>query len=176
DIRADFPYGVYDKLDWQIITREDGDTLARVEVRLLETLEAIKMTEQIIDEIPDEGPIDSEPENVPAGEGIGNYEAPRGECFHYVRSDGSNRPVRHKIRAPTFMNFPTYKSTCTGETVADATIILASVDPCYSCTERAISLKGREDVNLLDLSQKKTADLKEEFGIEKSPLEEVLDE
>lgn len=176
DVRSDFPYGVYDKLDWRVITREDGDILARVEVRLLETLESIKMTEQIIDEIPDKGPIDSEPENVPAGEGIGNYEAPRGECFHYVQSDGSNRPVRHKIRAPTFMNFPTYKSTCIGETVADATIILASVDPCYSCTERAISLKDRENVDLLELSKEKTTDLKKEIGIDESPLEEVLDE
>lgn len=176
DVRADFPYGVYEKLDWNVITREAGDILARVEVRLLETLESIKMTEQIIDEIPDDGPIDSEPEEVPPGEGIGNYEAPRGECFHYVQSDGSNRPVRHKLRAPTFMNFPTYKSTCVGETVADATIILASVDPCYSCTERAIGLKNREEVNLLKLSQEKTAALKEEFGVEKSPLEGVLDE
>jgi len=176
DVRADFPYGVYDRLDWKVITREEGDTLARVEVRLLETLEAISMVEQIIDEMPDTGPIDSEPEEVPPGEGIGNYEAPRGECFHYVQSDGSNRPVRHKIRAPTFMNFPTYRSTCVGETVADATIILASVDPCYSCTERAIGLKGREGVDLLELSKKKTADLKADFGVEKSPLEEILDE
>jgi NADH-quinone oxidoreductase subunit D len=176
DVRSDFPYGVYDRLDWKVITREAGDTLARVEVRLLETLESIKMVEQIIDEMPDEGPIDSEPEQVPPGEGIGNYEAPRGECFHYVQSDGSNRPVRHKIRAPTFMNFPTYRSTCVGETVADATIILASVDPCYSCTERAIALKGQEGVDLLELSRKKTDDLKADFGVEKSPLEEILDE
>jgi NADH-quinone oxidoreductase subunit D len=150
--------------------------MARVEVRLLETLESINMVEQIIDEIPQEGVIDSEPENIPSGEGIGNYEAPRGECFHYVQSDGSNRPVRHKIRAPTFMNFPTYKSTCVGETVADATIILASVDPCYSCTERAISLKDREGVDLMELSHEKTEELKQEFGLEESPLEEVLDE
>lgn len=176
DVRSDFPYGVYDKLDWKVITREAGDTLARVEVRLLETLESIKMVEQMIDEMPDQGPIDSEPEEVPPGEGIGSYEAPRGEAFHYVQSDGSNRPVRHKIRAPTFMNFPTYKSTCVGETVADATIILASVDPCYSCTERAVGVKGQEGLDLLELGQKKTADLKKEFGIEKSPLEEVLDE
>jgi len=74
------------------------------------------------------------------------------------------------------MNFPTYRSTCVGETVADATIILASVDPCYSCTERAIGLKGREGVDLLELSKKKTADLKADFGVEKSPLEEILDE
>ncbi len=176
DVRADYPYGVYDKLDWEVITRDAGDVLARVEVRLLETLEAIKMSEQIIDEMPEKGPIDSEPENVPPGEGIGNYEAPRGECFHYVGSDGSNRPVRHKIRAPTFMNFPTYKATCVGETVADATIILASVDPCYSCTERAISLKGREGVDLMEMSVERTEELKREFGLDESPLEEVLNE
>ncbi|MFB6291670.1 MAG: nickel-dependent hydrogenase large subunit [Candidatus Bipolaricaulia bacterium] len=176
DVRCDFPYGVYDNLDWKVITRDAGDTLARVEVRLLETLESIKMAEQIIDDIPNEGPIDSEPEEVPPGEGIGNYEAPRGECFHYLQSDGSNRPIRHKIRAPTFMNFPTYKSTCEGETVSDATIILASVDPCYSCTERAIRIKNKEEVDLVELSQKKTAKLKEKFEVEKSPLEEVLDE
>ncbi len=176
DVRADYPYGVYDELNWNVITRDEGDVLARVEVRLLETLESIKMVEQIIEDIPYEGAIDSEPENVPAGEGIGNYEAPRGECFHYVQSDGSNRPVRHKIRAPTFMNFPTYKATCIGETVSDATIILASVDPCYSCTERAISLKDREGVDLMQLSHEKTEELKREFGLEESPLEEVLDE
>ncbi|MFP4136355.1 MAG: nickel-dependent hydrogenase large subunit [Candidatus Acetothermia bacterium] len=176
DVRTDYPYGVYDDLDWNVITREAGDVLARVEVRLLETLESIKMVEQVIEEIPEDGPIDSEPEKVPPGEGIGNYEAPRGECFHYVESDGTNRPVRHKIRAPTFMNFPTYKATCIGETVADATIILASVDPCYSCTERAISLKGRKGVDLMKASHEKTEELKEELGLKKSPLEEVLDE
>ncbi|MFW6111644.1 MAG: nickel-dependent hydrogenase large subunit [Candidatus Bipolaricaulota bacterium] len=176
DIRSDFPYGVYEDLDWKVITRDAGDVLARVEVRLLETLESIKMCNQIIDRIPDEGSIDSEPKEIPPGDGIGSYEAPRGECFHYIKSDGTNRPVRHKIRAPTFMNFPTYRSTCIGETIADASIILASVDPCYCCTERAISLKGKDDVNLLELSQERTAEIKEELGLELSPLEEVLDE
>lgn len=176
DVRADFPYGVYDRLDWKVITRDEGDVLARVEVRLLETLESIKISEQILDEIPRKGPIDSEPKEIPPGEGIGNYEAPRGECFHYIRSDGTNRPVRHKIRAPTFMNFPTYRSTCVGETVADATIILASVDPCYSCTERAINVKGREGVNLIELSRQRTEKLKKEFGSERRSLKEVLGE
>lgn len=54
-----------------------------------------------------QGPIDSNPKFVAPGEGIGLYEAPRGEVFHYIRSDGSNRPVRHKVRAPSFMNVPT---------------------------------------------------------------------
>ena len=73
-------------------------------------------------------------------------EAPRGETFHYVRSDGTNRPVRHKVRAPTFMNLPTYKATVVGETISDATIILAAIDPCYCCTERMAvrNIKGKK--------------------------------
>ncbi len=176
DVRSDFPYGAYEDVDWSVITRNEGDVFARVEVRLLEILESIKIIEQIISTIPDTGAIDSEPEEIPPGEGIGNYEAPRGECFHYIQSDGTNRPVRHKIRAPTFMNFPTYRATCIGETVADATIILASVDPCYSCTERAIQLKGRKKIDLLELSRQRTAEIKKEYEQVENPLEEVLDE
>ncbi|KKL70415.1 hypothetical protein LCGC14_2105160, partial [marine sediment metagenome] len=73
---------------------------------------------------------------IPPGEGVGHVEAPRGETFHYVRSDGSNRPVRHKIRAPSFMNIPTFKASCIGLQIPDVAITLAAVDPCYSCTER----------------------------------------
>ncbi len=69
------------------------------------------------------GPIDANPKEVKPGEGIGTYEAPRGEVFHYIRSDGSNRPVRHKIRAPSYMNVPTNQEAVIGETIADATII-----------------------------------------------------
>ena len=63
-------------------------------------------------------------------------EAPRGEVFHFVVSDGSNSPARHKIRAPSYVNIATFKKSCIGQTIADATISLAGVDPCYCCTER----------------------------------------
>ena len=61
-------------------------------VRCLETFEAIKIIKQCIRDIPD-GPIDAGVEHVPPGEGCGRVEAPRGEAFHYIRSDGSNRPA-----------------------------------------------------------------------------------
>ncbi|GAI75964.1 unnamed protein product [marine sediment metagenome] len=109
---------------------------------------------------------------MPPGEGKGRHEAPRGETFHYVRSDGSNNPVRVKVRAPTFMNLPTCKVTVPGESVADAAIILASIDPCYCCTERMmrvvdkasgkVELDGNE---LIKLSQKKTEKLRKELKI-----------
>ena len=108
--------------------------------------------------------------SIPPGEGIGHIEAPRGETFHYVRSDGTNRPARHKVRAPTFMNLPTYKSTVVGYTISDATIILAAIDPCYCCTERmAVRDPGGKKLfngeDLIRLSQEKTVQIKKEMGL-----------
>ena len=135
DARRDDPLGVYDQVEWNVITRPEGDVFAKAVVRCLENFESIKIIEQCLDQIP-EGPIATRVEEIPAGEACGHYEAPRGETFHYVRSDGSNHPVRHKIRAPSFVNIPSFKASCIGQHIADVTITLASVDPCYSCTER----------------------------------------
>ena len=60
---------------------------------------------------------------IPEGIGNGRAEAPRGEVFHCVFSDGSNSPARHKIRAPSYVNIATFKKSCIGQTIADATII-----------------------------------------------------
>ncbi|MCK4261863.1 NADH:ubiquinone oxidoreductase, partial [bacterium] len=109
---------------------------------------------------------------IPPGEGIGHYEAPRGETLHYVRSDGTNRPARYKVRAPSYMNIPTNETAVIGETVSDATIILAAVDPCYCCTERVAvidegtgkrtPLTGQD---LVRLSQEKTKRMAGELGL-----------
>ncbi len=162
DVRRDDPYAAYDRLDWNVIVAEEGDVFAKTKVRLLETVEAIKIIRQAVRDIPG-GQIDAKVEHIPPGEGIGRVEAPRGETFHYVRSDGSNYPVRHKVRAPSFNNIPTFKASCIGYEVADVAITLASVDPCYSCTERMCTAvdaeSGREMYNfsqLVKLSQQKT--------------------
>jgi NADH-quinone oxidoreductase subunit D len=121
------------------------------------------------------GPIDSNPKDIPPGEGIGQIEAPRGECFHYIKSDGTNSPIRHKIRAPTYMNFPTFRETVIGESVSDATIILAAIDPCYCCTERMLIVDHKDkkvmDMNgLVRLSQEKTRRIRERTVIASPPL------
>ncbi len=137
DVRRDDPYAAYDRLDWKVITADGGDVFGKAVVRLLETEESIKMIHQCVEFLlRNPGEIDANVEAIPPGEGIGRVEAPRGETFHYVRSDGSNRPVRHKIRAPSFNNIPTFKASCVGLKIPDVAITLASVDPCYSCTER----------------------------------------
>jgi len=169
DVRRDHPYAAYDKVKWNVITREEGDVFAKTVVRILEMFESVSIIRQCLDKMPD-GPIDSNPKDVPPGEGIGQIEAPRGECFHYIKSDGTNSPMRHKVRAPTYMNFPTFRETVVGETVSDATIILAAIDPCYCCTERML-IVDRGDKNIMDmndlvrLSQEKTQRIKDRYNI-----------
>ena len=167
DVRKDEPYAAYDKLAWDMIVTHNGDVFDKVVVRVLETFESIKIMKECLLNLPS-GEIDLNLKNIPAGEGIGHVEAPRGECFHYVRSDGTNSPVRHKVRAPTFMNLPTYKATVVGESISDATIILAAIDPCYCCTERMAvrNTKGKrlhDGEDLVRLSQEKTEKLKGKF-------------
>jgi len=135
DVRHDDPYAAYADLDWKVITQTEGDVFAKAVVRLLETFESIKMVRQALNKLPD-GPVTTEVKEIPPGEAVGHAEAPRGETFHYVRSDGGNRPVRHKVRAPSYVNVPSFKASCIGGDIADVTITLAAVDPCYSCTER----------------------------------------
>ena len=165
DVRRDHPYAAYDRIKWNVITRPEGDVFAKTVIRILEMYESVSIIRQCIQKMP-KGPIDSNPKEIPAGEGIGQAEAPRGEVFHYVRSDGANSPVRYKVRAPTYMNFPTFKATVIGETISDATIILAAIDPCYCCTERkmtAMDAESRKTIltgeDMIRLSQEKTKKL-----------------
>jgi len=167
DVRKDDPYDAYDKIDWNTIVFNEGDVLAKAKVRLLECFESIKIIRQCLKQMPD-GPIEARIPEIPAGEGIGRHEAPRGEVFHYVRSDGSNMPVRHKIRAPSFMNIPSNVVAVKGYSIADAALVLAAVDPCYCCTERtSVYVDGKKrfsGVELLKLSWKKTEKIKKRHG------------
>ena len=170
DIRKDEPYAAYNLVDWKVITTENGDVFDKAVVRLLECLESVKIIDQCLDALKgNKGDIEIEVREIPPGEGIGRHEAPRGECFHYVKSDGGNRPVRHKIRTPSYTNIPTFKKSCIGETISDVAIILAGVDPCYCCTER-LSVYDAENKRkvynfdeLIKLSQKKTEKIKKEM-------------
>ena len=181
DVRRDHPHAAYGMLDFDVICCETGDVFDKAVVRIHEMYESINIIQQCLTQLEKTGgPVDSNPKNVPAGEGIGFYEAPRGEVFHYVRSDGSNRPIRHKVRAPSYMNGPTNRATVLGSTVADATIILAAVDPCYCCTERMAATVDRENGehhlsarDLIRLSCEKTDRLMAETGLTGPSLPEL---
>jgi len=169
DVRRDEPYGCYNEMDWKVIVWQEGDVFAKTAVRILEIREACNIIEQCIKKFP-KGPILNEIREVPVGEGIGKYEAPRGEDIHYVRSNGSNVPERWKVRAPSFNNVPSFYASCIGGTISDVTITLASCDPCYSCTERMAAVEygskkplwsGRD---LVRMGQEKTRRIAREMG------------
>ncbi len=177
DVRHDDPYAAYSDLDWNVISQPEGDVFAKAVVRLLETLEAVKMIKEALNKLP-KGPVAIEVKEIPPGEGCGRVEAPRGENFHYVRSDGGNRPIRHKIRAPSYVNVPSFRASCIGQHIADVTITLAAVDPCYSCTERLAVVDGHNNVShdyetLLRMSREKTARIQKEIGAPELKLEDL---
>lgn len=170
DVRKDEPYAAYDRVDWELITREEGDVFAKAVVRILEVQEAVKIIKQCLRKMP-KGEIDAKVKELPPGEGIGRAEAPRGEVYHYIRSDGTNSPVRYKVRAPSYMNVPTNKTAVIGETISDATIILAAVDPCYCCTERVGVIDNNTNKRIMNgqdlirISQEKTEKIRKKMGI-----------
>jgi membrane-bound hydrogenase subunit alpha len=168
DVRKDDLRDAYGLVDFKTVVLPNGDVYDKLVVRVLEIVESVKIIRQCLEKLKTvPGPILNDVKEVTAGEGIGRYEAPRGEVFHNVRTDGTNRPIRHKVRAPSYMNIPTCAASCKGIPLADALITLASVDPCYCCTERAVRLvdergQPRSD-DLLQLSRRKTERLRREF-------------
>ncbi|MEM2939038.1 MAG: nickel-dependent hydrogenase large subunit [Candidatus Bathyarchaeia archaeon] len=143
DVRKDYPYAAYNELngDFSIIVRMDGDVYARTEVRVLEIFESINIIRAILDRLP-EGPIRPEESafrlmrKIPEGEAISLVEAPRGELLHFVKTDGKGGLRRLKVRTPTFSNLLSLKPMLTGCEIADIPVIVASIDPCLSCTNR----------------------------------------
>jgi len=136
DIRRTSPYTAYAQLDFKVPVETSGDVFARVVVRLLEMVESCRIVEQAVNNIPS-GPIHG-PDfvEVPPGETVARSEAPRGELFYYVASDGTDVPCRVKIRTPSFVNMPVLRPMMIGANLADVALINASIDPCYSCTAR----------------------------------------
>jgi Ni,Fe-hydrogenase III large subunit len=137
DARLDHPYAAFGEVAPELKVQESGDVLGRTIVRLEETLVAINLVRQALREMP-EGPIMAEIDSeIPAGrEGVCSVEAPRGEVFHYVLTGDDNRPHRWKVRASTYVNLQSVPLLIKDGTVADVTISLGSIDPCFSCTER----------------------------------------
>jgi Ni,Fe-hydrogenase III large subunit/Ni,Fe-hydrogenase III component G len=137
DARRDHPYAAYDKVEFEVVLSEGGDTWARVLVRVLEVFESIRIIRQCLEKMPD-GPILAEPEGeLPAGRiGLSSVEAPRGEAHHFVMTGEDNRPLRWRIRAPTYQNLQAIPAMIKDQRLADMTITLGSIDPCFSCTDR----------------------------------------
>ncbi len=149
DVRRDHPYAAYPEVEFEVPVYTEGDVLARFKVRAEEVTEAISIIEQALEEIPG-GEILAEYENVPEyREGIGETEAPRGENVHYVMTSPEARVYRFRARAATYNNLPAIPEMLKGYTIADAPLIVASIDPCYSCTERVEIVDDEGKIKIL---------------------------
>ena len=137
DVRRNHPYAAYDKVEFDVITQEGGDVWSRIVVRVLEVFESIKIIRQCLEKMP-EGPIRAEPAaELPAGRfGTSSVEAPRGEAHHFAMTGEENRPRRWRVRAPTYQNLQGIPAMIKDQRLADMTISLGSIDPCFSCTDR----------------------------------------
>ncbi len=137
DCRKDHPYAAYDRVDFNVITAEDGDVWSRVVVRMKEVFESIAIMRQCLDKMED-GPLQLPiSDELPAGRlGLSSVEAPRGESHHFLITGEKNRPRRWRVRAPTYQNLQGIPAMIKDQQFADMTISLGSIDPCFSCTDR----------------------------------------
>ncbi|HEX2715750.1 MAG TPA: NADH dehydrogenase (quinone) subunit D [Candidatus Acidoferrales bacterium] len=156
DVRKYFPYSSYDEFDFEVPTRTEGDCYARYLVRVAEMRESLKIARQAMEKIPSEGPIRAEAPGIvpperekmktemealiyhfkiytegfspPPGEVYQIIESPRGELGFYVASDGSPRPWRVKVRAPSFVNLQALEKLVQGRLLADVVACIGTID------------------------------------------------
>lgn len=135
-MRVNFPYAAYSMLNLRVPLNKTGDVWARTLVRLDEILVSINILRQIIENMP-EGQTSVKVSKIePWKEAISYIEAPRGQLFHYVMTGPDGRPYRWSVRAPSYQNYQALSVMLKGSSIADAPLIIGSIDPCFSCTER----------------------------------------
>lgn len=140
DARRDLPYAAYKYVSFKVPVYTEGDNMARALVRVDEVFESISMIEQLLDMIP-QGPIMLEKFEIPEGRvGVQVVEAPRGGDIHYVMT-GHGKPYRWRVRAPTYSNIPALRYMLRDQPLADAPLTIASIDPCFSCTDRILVIR-----------------------------------
>jgi NADH-quinone oxidoreductase subunit D len=132
DIRKVDQYGIYNRFKFQVPLGEHGDVFDRYMVRILEMRESLKILDQALRDIP-EGPIMDPKAKLrnlrpKAGEAYGRIESPKGELGFYLISDGTAMPYRYRVRPPSLINLTVLEDMCVGHTIADAVIILGSID------------------------------------------------
>jgi Ni,Fe-hydrogenase III large subunit len=137
DVRKNTPYGVYEDLNWEVVTETGCDCLSRVMVKMKEALVSMDIVEQCLEKLKTAPPEMMTPvHEIPCAEALGKTEPPRGELLYHIASNGTNTPEFVRIRVPTFMTAPIMLKLLHGSYVADAPAIMGSIDPCYSCTDR----------------------------------------
>ncbi len=142
DLRVDAPYAAYREYPVQVIVENAGDLEARFIVRLNELLETYRIIRVLLNDLP-EGDLKTRmPRRIKAGETISRVEAPRGELFYFIKSDGSDQPTRIKVCTPTLRNMASVTQLAVGLQLADMPMLLTGIDPCFSCNDRLTMLRN----------------------------------
>lgn len=140
DVRVDAPYAAYDRFPVVRVVEAAGDLEARFVVRMRELFECYRLIRALLDNLPVGELRGRMPRRIPEGETISRVEAPRGELFYFLRSNGSDTPERVKVRTPTIYNLTSVIKLVIGHQLADVPMILAGIDPCFSCNDRTVQL------------------------------------
>ena len=131
DIRRADPYSIYDRFEFDVAVRHNGDMMDNYLIRFDEMRQSLRILEQAVKQIP-QGPINSQKPNyqvkVPAGEAYGRVEAPKGELGFYIVSNGKANPYRYHVRAPSFVNLTAVEKMCTGTKIQDFVALIAMLD------------------------------------------------
>jgi NADH-quinone oxidoreductase subunit D/NADH-quinone oxidoreductase subunit C/D len=131
DLRRADPYSVYDRFDFDVATRPNGDMMDNYLIRIDEIRQSLRILEQAVKQIP-EGPINSQKPQyqvrVPAGEAYGRIESPKGELAFYVVSNGKPNPWRYHVRPASFVNITCLEQMCIGTKIADFVALLGMLD------------------------------------------------
>jgi ech hydrogenase subunit E len=128
-------YAAYAELDFQPVTRTEGDSFARCAVRCEELYQSVRLIYNAIAKLPD-GEIAVKISGSPAGEVAERTEQPRGEVVYYLKANGTKNLQRFRVRTPTFANLPALVKLLQGCDLADVPVLVLTIDPCISCTER----------------------------------------
>ena len=128
-------YAAYDRIDVEPVIEKDGDCYARCIVRLREIYQAIDIIRQAAGLLTD-GELAVKVTGNPNGEYFSRVEQPRGEAIYYVKANGTKFLDRFRVRTPTFANIPSLLRILQGCDLADVPMMVLTIDPCISCTER----------------------------------------
>jgi ech hydrogenase subunit E len=148
DVRVDAPYAAYTTFPVKLVTDDRGDLEARFVVRIEELYESYRLIREILDHMPEGDLTVRVPRRIPAGETVSRVEAPRGELFYFIKSNGTDHAERIKVRTPSLCNWASVMQVSVGLKLADMPLVLVGIDPCFSCNDRMITLRRGPDEQL----------------------------
>jgi NADH-quinone oxidoreductase subunit D len=142
DVRVNAPYSGYKEFPVKMVIDQTGDLEARFVVRLKELYESYRLIKEILEKIQPGEIATRIKRKIPEGEVISRVEAPRGELFYFIKSNGTEMPDRVKVRTPSLCNWGTITDVAVGHKLADMPMLLAGIDPCFSCNDRMVEIRS----------------------------------